>query len=59
MLLGGYVFSSTGPVALGAARDLTGDFGASTAMLVVISVVLTVACMALSPARVRRGVAPV
>jgi CP family cyanate transporter-like MFS transporter len=58
MLLGGYVLSSIGPVALGAARDVTGDFGASLVLLVVIAVVLTVACTALSPARLRRGVAP-
>jgi CP family cyanate transporter-like MFS transporter len=59
MLLGGYVLSSLGPVALGAARDLTGDFGASLFLLVGISVILAIACTALSPARLRRGVAPV
>lgn len=58
MLLGGYILSSTGPVLLGAARDLTGDFGASELLLVAISVVLAVACLALSPERLRRGVAP-
>jgi CP family cyanate transporter-like MFS transporter len=56
MLLGGYILSSTGPVALGAARDLTGDFGASLWILVGIAVVLVVACIPLSPDRLRRGV---
>jgi CP family cyanate transporter-like MFS transporter len=56
MLLGGYILSSTGPVALGAARDLTGDFGASLWILVGLAVVLVVACIPLSPDRLRRGV---
>ena len=51
MLLGGYVLSSTGPVVLGAARDVTGDFGASMWMLVGIAVALVVSCLTLSPAR--------
>jgi CP family cyanate transporter-like MFS transporter len=58
MLLGGYVLSSTGPVVLGAARDVTGNFGASMVVLVVVSVVLSVACLFLSPERMRRGIAP-
>jgi MFS transporter, CP family, cyanate transporter len=56
MLLGGYIVSSIGPVILGAARDLTGDFGASLWMLVAIAVVLVASCLPLSPARLRRGI---
>lgn len=56
MLLGGYVLSSTGPVILGAARDITGDFGASLWLLVVFSVVLVASCLTLSPERLRRGI---
>lgn len=56
MLLGGYIVSSIGPVILGAARDLTGDFGASLWMLAAIAVVLVVSCLPLSPARLRRGI---
>jgi MFS transporter, CP family, cyanate transporter len=56
MLLGGYIVSSTGPVILGVARDLTGDFTASLSMLVAIAVVLLVSCVPLSPARLRRGI---
>lgn len=56
MLLGGYVLSSTGPVVLGAARDVTGDFAASEWILVIIGVVLVVSCLTLSPERLRRGI---
>jgi CP family cyanate transporter-like MFS transporter len=56
MLLGGYILSSTGPVALGIARDLTGNFGASLWLLVGIAVVLGLLSALLSPARLRRGV---
>lgn len=56
MLLGGYIVSSVGPVILGAARDLTGDFGASLWMLVGLAVVLVVSCLPLSPDRLRRGI---
>jgi MFS transporter, CP family, cyanate transporter len=56
MLLGGYVLSSVGPVVLGAARDISGDFGASLWMLVAIAVALVVSCLPLSPDRLRRGV---
>lgn len=56
MLLGGYIVSSIGPVFLGAARDLTGDFGASLWMLVAIALVLVGSCVPLSPARLRRGI---
>ncbi len=57
MLLGGYVLSSVGPVVLGAARDLTGDFVASMWLLVVISLALVLSCVPLSPARLHRGIA--
>ena len=56
MLLGGYILSSTGPVILGAARDITGDFGASLWLLVVLGVVLVASCLTLSPERLRRGI---
>ncbi|HEX2469394.1 MAG TPA: MFS transporter [Candidatus Limnocylindrales bacterium] len=56
MLLGGYMVSSVGPVILGAARDLTGDFAASLWMLVALAVILVVSCLPLSPARLRRGI---
>lgn len=56
MLLGGYVVSSTGPLLLGAARDITGDFGASLWLLVAISAVLAATCVLLSPTRLRHGV---
>ena len=38
MLLGGYVLSSTGPVALGAVRDVTGGFDIALWALAAISV---------------------
>ena len=56
MLLGGYILSSTGPVILGAARDITGDFGASLWLLVLFGVVLVASCLTLSPERLRRGI---
>jgi MFS transporter, CP family, cyanate transporter len=56
MLLGGYVLSSTGPVVLGAVRDITGDFGASLELLVLIAIVLVLSCLTLSPDRLRRGI---
>ena len=56
MLLGGYMLSSVGPVILGAARDVTGDFAASLWMLVAIAVALVLSCVPLSPARLRRGI---
>jgi MFS transporter, CP family, cyanate transporter len=58
MLLGGYMLSAVGPVLLGAARDLTGDFGASLLLLIGLAIVLAIACTPLSPDRLRRGVAP-
>mgnify|MGYP003288711496 CR=1 FL=1 len=56
MLLGGYILSSIGPVVLGAARDITGDFGASLWLLVGLAVVLVAACFTLSPERLQRGI---
>jgi CP family cyanate transporter-like MFS transporter len=56
MLLGGYVISSTAPFVLGAARDLTGNFGASLWLLVVVGVAFTATCLRLSGGRLRRGV---
>ena len=56
MLLGGYILSSTGPVVLGAARDLTGNFEASLWLLSLVGVGLTATCLLLSPARLRRGI---
>ena len=55
MLLGGYILSSTGPIALGAARDATGNFGASLWILVAVSGALITCCLFLSPSRLRRG----
>ncbi|HEY4190684.1 MAG TPA: MFS transporter, partial [Candidatus Limnocylindrales bacterium] len=56
MLLGGYILSSTGPVVLGAARDLTGNFEASLWLLSLVGVALTGTCLLLSPERLRRGI---
>ncbi|HEX5012938.1 MAG TPA: MFS transporter [Candidatus Limnocylindrales bacterium] len=56
MLLGGYIISSTAPVLLGAIRDATGSFAASFDALLVLAVVLTVTCAALTPERLRHGV---
>jgi CP family cyanate transporter-like MFS transporter len=56
MLLGGYILSSTGPVLLGAIRDVTGDFQASIWSLVGLAVALIVTCLALSPRRLRHGI---
>jgi CP family cyanate transporter-like MFS transporter len=58
MLFGGYILSAVGPVVLGTARDLTGSFSTSLVLLLTIAVVLAIACTALSPARLRRSVAP-
>jgi CP family cyanate transporter-like MFS transporter len=56
MLLGGYAISSTGPVLLGTARDITGRFDLSLWMLVGIAVLLVLTCIPLSAGRLRRGV---
>lgn len=56
MLLGGYILSSLGPVVLGVARDVTGDFDTSLWLLVVVGIGLVACCGALSPARLRHGI---
>ena len=53
MLLIGYVLSAAGPIALGIVRDVTGDFGASLGLLVVMGVALVALCAGLTPARLR------
>jgi cyanate permease len=52
------VLSAVGPVLLGAARDLTGDFGTSLVLLVALAAALAIASTTLSPARLRLGIAP-
>ena len=56
MLLFGYLISSVGPVGLGTLRDLTGDYSTSLWLLVGLSLVLVGTCLALTPARLHRGV---
>lgn len=56
MLFGGYILSALGPVALGVARDLSGDFSASLWLLVVLNVLLVVSVVSLSPQRLRHGI---
>jgi CP family cyanate transporter-like MFS transporter len=56
MLLGGYVISSASPIVLGYARDATGAFTTSIAVLIVVAVALVACCLALSPARLHHGV---
>jgi CP family cyanate transporter-like MFS transporter len=56
MLLGGYVLSSFGPVVLGILRDATGSYQLDLWLLVILSVALLVASLALTPARLHRGV---
>jgi CP family cyanate transporter-like MFS transporter len=52
MMLGvGYVLSSTGPLLLGAVRDLTGGFDAVLWVLVAVAALLLVVDASLSPAR--------
>jgi MFS transporter, CP family, cyanate transporter len=57
MLFGGYILSAVGPVALGAARDITGNFSTSLFLLLGIAIVLVISCLTLSPTRLRRRVA--
>jgi CP family cyanate transporter-like MFS transporter len=59
MLLFGYTISSLGPVGLGLLRDATGSYTTSLWLLVLLSVGLLLASLALSPARLHRGVRPV
>jgi CP family cyanate transporter-like MFS transporter len=56
MLLGGYALSSVGPVGLGILRDATGAYGLSLWLLVALSAALVIACLALTPARLHRGI---
>lgn len=56
MLLGGYSISALGPFALGAARDVTGNFEASLWILVLVGVALIGCCLLLSPSRLRHGI---
>lgn len=56
MLLGGYLLSSVGPFALGAARDLTGGFAASLWLLLGLAIALVACCLTLTPTRLRHGV---
>jgi CP family cyanate transporter-like MFS transporter len=56
MLLGGYVVSSIGPVGLGLLRDATGGYGLSLWLLVLLAAALFATCLALTPARLRRGI---
>jgi CP family cyanate transporter-like MFS transporter len=59
MLLGGYLLAALGPIALGVARDATGDFTVSLWLLVVVAGAMVAACGLLSPERLRRGIARV
>jgi CP family cyanate transporter-like MFS transporter len=58
MLLGGYSLAAAGPVLLGIARDVTGNFAASMWLLVALAVAMAVSAWALSPDRLRRGIRP-
>jgi MFS transporter, CP family, cyanate transporter len=53
MLGAGYTIAATGPLLLGAVRDLTGSFSASLWALVAVASVLVAAIAPLSPARLR------
>ncbi|MDQ5834821.1 MAG: MFS transporter [Actinomycetota bacterium] len=53
MLGAGYTIAAAGPLALGAARDITGSFSASLWVLVVVAAGLVAAILPLSPARLR------
>lgn len=53
MLLVGYLIASAAPFVLGAARDLTGDFGASVWILVLIAALMVPLAWTLAPHRLR------
>jgi CP family cyanate transporter-like MFS transporter len=53
MLLVGYLLASVAPFALGAIRDVTGDFGASLWALVAVALVMVPLSWSLSPRRLR------
>ena len=55
MLLVGYLLSAVAPLAFGIARDLTGDFGLSLWLLVVLGVALVALSAALTPERLHRA----
>ena len=55
MLLGGYLIASAAPIVLGFARDASGNFTASLALLALVNGALVAGCLLLSPARLRRG----
>jgi cyanate permease len=52
------MISSTGPIVLGILRDSTGNYQTSLWLLVVLSVTLLLVSLALTPARLLRGVRP-
>lgn len=54
MLLVGYILSAAAPLAFGIARDVTGDFGLSLGLLIVMAGALVVLCASLTPARLHR-----
>lgn len=56
MLLGGYIISSTGPVLLGAIRDVTGSFDATFWAMTLLAIGLLVTSAALTPQRLRHGI---
>ncbi len=56
MLLVGYLLASVAPFALGAARDATGDFGASVWLLVGIGIAMVPLSWSLHPSRLGRHV---
>ena len=58
MLLGGYLISGIGPLILGLARDISGDFGVSLWILVVLGVALVACCLAMAPRLLARGIRP-
>jgi CP family cyanate transporter-like MFS transporter len=53
MLGGGYGIAALGPIALGAVRDATGSFDAPLWVLVGVGVAMLLACIPLSPTRLR------
>ncbi len=53
MLGAGYTIAATGPLLLGAVRDITGSFSTSLWVLVAVAACLVVAIVPLSPARLR------
>ena len=58
MLGAGYSITALGPLALGAARDLTGSFSTSLWVLVGVAVAFVISVLPLSPERLRPRPAP-